>query len=1597
MTTPLQGEYEQELTDLQKQYEMEVGTIEEPSSGIPQAIGRGLLTGAKEAVTGLPHFVGEVATAAGKFTAGTFAPLPLETRMRYLKESAEFPLEVAKAMFVTPPHNVYKVWQGLRSGQMSDEEALGILEETAAGAGMVLGGIGIGKATGKLLSRKGQEAPRAPERPVEPPPGEAAPQSGADIVNLLAKAEAESAARLAAVKKARTEAGSTWALLTPDLRRELFKGMSEQQYLTGRFKDLPQDAQEVILRRLADQHTDSPLNKPGELPGEAPAPTPAPAGPPAVTAPPETPSVPPALSREQALRERLSKNPEFVKGTPEQQEAMIRDIMAKTDAGLKKALDEPMSKERAQKIAADINKQQEGTVGHIEPDFQANKEGRVAPRTAVGYPAGEDVYNPGRLDASGNPELIVRKGEKITPEAAKTMEEFGIEGVIAGRVTEGKVVGEIKPAKTPPPIPDGDPYATSGQPGYIPTVRAIAWAKKAIGAREFNNLVKSKVKEGDSQTTQALIVEQEARRAMQLASGKPAPTEPVPAPEPAAGAEPGPSSVSRGAPAEPSPATEPRPALPPARTPAQIQFELEQLADDFDAGKITGEELGKRQSELLEERKKLAKPTKKADEPARPIADTRTTKPSKELKEAKKLEARYKELTAKTVKQLTDEELNELRQMLQNRLANEGGATLSPAVNERLNRVIAELGRRKTFWGNEGGYLRLHRRQVRIREDSELQPYERILREKLKSDYVPPTTFGLKDHILSSYMNLVREAVGVGSREKKMLRGRRIETWQSPYKLAQMLDRATQQAMAFLVGDGPAIPDGAGGFIRTGGRSFQKILNDMEKLRTVDYWDMLWGSLHELETRALSGGKKSIGLDPVAAQQMVANATPEEIILVREAVAYNRALAQYGVAMGQLSAESFAKFNTEFYAPKSRIFEPSGDGGITDLTSSGKTTISSDTPFKRASGSVRPMRGFIESTIDMTHRVIRRSNLNDVGQRLIKIAKQDLEAARGIMEPAEHWLKAKIKEEMKAKAEEYRKTAADAGVEITLEEATLKVDTDAKGLNVTDGILRAYVDGQLEVWRVDPILARSLGSLRAPDIGMLWRLMGLPAKAVHFGITNDPIFIMNMAFVDQFQGFINSKYGFIPGISGLRGYVNIIRNSPRYREFLQGGGAGLARTYGRIGGREAQELQLRDVARPAQSSLLGEAAQQIKEGRYYEAYKTLVNPIEQATRVGEYLLARDHGASVMDAIYAAKEITINYHNVGAEMHGLAHATPFLNAGIQNLDKIGRNLYERPGAYAIKGGLAALMSYYLWMSQQDDQEIQDLRQTKEGARYWYIRDWDGGIWKLRKPYFEGAVYGSGVEAVLDKMKNDDPEAVKLWAKSVLSEIAIGAAPPPLAAGYALATGVDARTGIPLVPEGMSDKDPSLQFTPYSGKTSRELGALLGISPAKIEYAIGALSGRLGTAVLKTIDTAAEWKQHGELPPKDELPLISQIAVRSPKTNVRPLREFYDYAMKAEEVGNSIAWLTEHDPERLSDYVERNKESIMLLAVMTKPRKEIAELRRAMMDLHEAPIETISIAEKREYTDHFLRAMIEIARATNIAAQNVRATMAAPTAR
>jgi hypothetical protein len=165
----------------------------------------------------------------------------------------------------------------------------------------------------------------------------------------------------------------------------------------------------------------------------------------------------------------------------------------------------------------------------------------------------------------------------------------------------------------------------------------------------------------------------------------------------------------------------------------------------------------------------------------------------------------------------------------------------------------------------------------------------------------------------------------------------------------------------------------------------------------------------------------------------------------------------------------------------------------------------------------------------------------------------------------------------------------------------------------------------------------------------------------------------------------------------------------------------------------------------------------------------------------------------------------------------------------------------------------------------------------------------------------------------------------------------------------------------------------------------------LSPAGIDFLIQTFLGGSGTEAAKLLSIAVDVQQGGMIPPKEELPIVRSVFGRDPTLNTNAILEFYTHAERAEKAANTAAFMAKTKPADIASYLEQRRTDIAVSQLYAKARNQLADLRKAVEDIRQAPRDIMGDKEKRDLTEMLLRQMIENAKQTNDVARSITQVM------
>lgn len=545
-------------------------------------------------------------------------------------------------------------------------------------------------------------------------------------------------------------------------------------------------------------------------------------------------------------------------------------------------------------------------------------------------------------------------------------------------------------------------------------------------------------------------------------------------------------------------------------------------------------------------------------------------------------------------------------------------------------------------------------------------------------------------------------------------------------------------------------------------------------------------------------------------------------------------MMQYRVDSGLMTQEN-ADFLKEFYpnyVPTMRVQDKDAAGRGRDLNAVriGKTV-------GRAQGGTERLVPLHEALGKQTMKVVREGSKNRFADRLLRdyLRTGDTDAVNRY-----------VKEASQYEHEFNPETLDDAAIERPSK----------------DKIVTAYMDGKLWEMTVDDTLFDAVKAL-SPDTAESNKLTRVARGANNLFkslVTGyNPTFLARNVIRDLQTAGLNT-----------RDAAAFARNYPRALAEIKNNG---------------EYWQLYKALGGVYSSVFDYTTGTVKEpkgrmGKVMARVEALNMAAEQAPRLAEFMgvmqeaeAAKQRGEAVSDlaaeadALYAAADITVNFGRSGSLGKVLnANYVPFLNPGVQGLDKLVRRVTETKGAKewaklaarAVALGIApSLLNALLY---HDDDEWDDLRDSDKDTNYMFKLG--NGYWLKIPKGRELSLLGITADRVADAVRGEDVDIL-----STINTMGNQVAPANPLTSNIFSALIDSQLLDPDSPgrtwyggdiesQRLQNYAPGERYDSSTDVFSKAVGKALGISPKKLNYVLDQYSGVLGDFLLPVLTPQAE---------------------------------------------------------------------------------------------------------------------------------------------
>lgn len=393
------------------------------------------------------------------------------------------------------------------------------------------------------------------------------------------------------------------------------------------------------------------------------------------------------------------------------------------------------------------------------------------------------------------------------------------------------------------------------------------------------------------------------------------------------------------------------------------------------------------------------------------------------------------------------------------------------------------------------------------------------------------------------------------------------------------------------------------------------------------------------------------------------------------------------------------------------------------------------------------------------------------------------------------------------------------------------------------------------------------------------------------------------AALDQIEAFFNTAWKeYVPGWDFVKGVAATVTKDPRIQDIRANRG-GVATRYADANLFE-NASRFDDFVKQTQK----ETGITTVIRHPLQAMHELMGIISSGTRTGAALRKLDATGDAAAAANMSRNVLADPQQAGvAQSIKLLANASFANYSLQSVRRTMQAAQENPGTFATKGLMTVtLPSVGFWLAGKDDQEIQDLRKSKGGRNFWFVRNpLSREIYSVQKPYLAGQLFGTSIEAALDGM---DEKVAMDFAKGLIENTIPNPVPVTAALAGELMFGKNwmgfMENPIPLSPAASQGALPEDVAGNQTFGLSKLLAESSGIDAAKIDNTLKTILFSQGTNVADRLDRLVFNRPAPETKAGASafLPLVKNVNPN--RSNIEPLNTFYENYGKLGKVGKSF---------------------------------------------------------------------------------------------
>lgn len=692
---------------------------------------------------------------------------------------------------------------------------------------------------------------------------------------------------------------------------------------------------------------------------------------------------------------------------------------------------------------------------------------------------------------------------------------------------------------------------------------------------------------------------------------------------------------------------------------------------------------------------------------------------------------------------------------------------------------------------------------------------------------------------------------------ERTIRGDIGDASDSAYKMFQMINGAESLHEAIVRDGTPELMED--GSYQFNGKSLSQVFEPAAKHGAKRFNQLMeYFKARRADELMKQGRERLFTKQEIAAGLKLGVQYPEFVKTFEEFQAFNQRMLDFYEQMGLITKDqrdAFAEMNQN-YVPFHRVIErlEDGEGGGTSQIG------------RRLQGGTQNVRDIASNIVDGLFANVRASLLARAKRQLYTdiLESQDGSLFAAKIAPDSRL----VKVELSQMADRVANAMAEAGVTISKNGMIISQDADSDTIVDVDEIrqalednpklltfwthghkpntLETYVDNVVingkKVWFEvrDPLLVDMFTGMRGLKTNAFTNAMFAVKNTQTRLVTSMLQFLGPNAVRDTVSAAVLSRNKFIPVYDTLRGMGHVMFNTDTWKQFrLQGGGYGT-----RIEARTEERRSRRQLDLPSQN-LWDMTA------KFLAGWDRFTSMFEYGSRVGDFARGVKAGKNQLETAWEAREVATDFSKMGNNEMWATYLrmVPFMNAGIQGLDKTARTVMEIKGEmkgknltkldeykaqFLMKGSMLTALTVILWLINDDDERYQALTPDQK-ARFWwvFIPGVDEPV-KIPRPYDIGHIFATIPEVALDYVKErDGKEAAETLAWTFANTLGVGDYPGILQPFIEVERN-EKFTGAPVVPYRLQNLPPEYQYVDRTPQIYRSVGEALGVSPLVAEH-------------------------------------------------------------------------------------------------------------------------------------------------------------------